>query len=226
MVNRQKNILVWIIIWAGLLMMVLYSPIGSPDLYTPKKYFSANQGVQFNGTEIENSPSIKNRYQNSDQEISVPVSYSPEVRNAASYSVSASGNSSDSRPGNTPMQVNNRMSSNPKSGNPEGSSAGITGNMNTFLGKTSKENVNPQNTGFIALTTDLNGLVNNSTPQGVNAYTSGTGATDPGDDDPNGPPIPVGDGWGLFILFGLCYMLFKSRIISKKFFLSHNNKRN
>src|SRR5450759_1973386 len=57
----QKNILVWVLPLAGLLLVVLYSPIGSPDLYKQRKYFIENQGVNFNGG-IKNAPKGKNNY--------------------------------------------------------------------------------------------------------------------------------------------------------------------
>ena len=206
MVNRQKNILVWIITWAGLLLLVLYSPIGSPDLYTSKKYFTANQGVQFNGEVIENAPMIKTVEGNNYQELNVPVYNSTELKNNTTYSVS--NNSDNSKSNNFPTQVSSSLGSTQKSSNNEASGGGIGGTMGTFIGKTSKENTTSQTTGFMSLTTGLNALTNNTTSQSVNGYISGSGATDPGG-DPTGNPIPVGDGWGIFILFGMCYAVYK-----------------
>lgn len=221
MVNRQKNILVWIITWAGLLLLVLYSPIGSPDLYTSKKYFTANQGVQFNGEVIENAPMIKTVEGNNYQELNVPVYNSTELKNNTTYSVS--NNSDNSKSNNFPTQVSSSLGSTQKSSNNEASGGGIGGTMGTFIGKTSKENTTSQTTGFMSLTTDLNALTNNTTSQSVNGYISGSGATDPGG-DPLGDPIPVGDGWGLLILFGVCYILLKKRISIESYFASLNKK--
>lgn len=50
--KRQKNILIWVLTWAGLLLLVLYSPIGSPDIYTSKQYFAPTHGVSFKGRSI------------------------------------------------------------------------------------------------------------------------------------------------------------------------------
>ncbi len=218
MVNRQKNIFVWIITWAGLLLMVLYSPIGSPDLYTSKKYFTANQGVQFNGEVIENAPILKTREGNNYQELNV-LSSTMELKNNTTYSVMTTSDNSKSN--NYPTQTSGSLGSTQKNSNADGGGV-IAGNMGTFLGKTSKENASPAPTGFMSLTTDLNSLTNTTTRQGVNDYTSGM-VTDPGD-DPSGSTIPVGDGWELLILFGVCYVLFKRRIILKRYFASLNKE--
>jgi len=59
----------------------------------------------------------------------------------------------------------------------------------------------------MSISTDL---INNVTKQSSNNYLSGTGGTDPGG-DPSGNPIPVGDGWELFIFLGVCYVTYKRR---------------
>ena len=46
--QRSENILlIWALTIAGIFLAVLYSPLGSQDLYHPRKYFSENQGVNF-----------------------------------------------------------------------------------------------------------------------------------------------------------------------------------
>ena len=57
----------------------------------------------------------------------------------------------------------------------------------------------------LSLTTNLN---SNVTKQNSTPYTPGTGGTDPGG-DPTGGPIPVGDGWVIFVLFGIIYAIIK-----------------
>jgi len=215
MEKRQKNILVWLITWSALLLVILYSPIGSPDLYTTKKYFTPNQGVQFTGVEIENAPGLKNRVGNY-QAPSVPDFNSSGLSDIASYSVSVSEHSFNPSSEANPTQAYNPTNSNQKNGNSDGFSFGSGASMSTYIGKSTKQNDNPPSTGFMALTTDLNGLSANSPFQGVNEYLPGSGATDPGFNDPVGDPIPVGDGWGLFILFGACYILLKKVIIKKQ----------
>jgi hypothetical protein len=216
-VKRQKNILVWIFIWGGLLLVVLYSPIGSPDLYTSRKYFTANQGVQFNGTEILNSPSLKNSSANNYQELNVPVYNSSDLKNNTSYSVASSENAFDSKSGNNATQENRYLSSPQKNGNSDASFGGIGVAMSTFRNKNAAENANAvTRTGFMSLTTDLNNLSNNTTRQSA-GNENPLGSTDPGP-DPNGSTIPVGDGWGLLFLFGVCYALIKKRFKRKGYF--------
>ena len=68
-------------------------------------------------------------------------------------------------------------------------------------------------------------LGNQTTKQGATATTtSNNGGTDPGG-DPTGPPIPAGDGWGLLILFGVCYAAFKYRSIILNQLHLHPTKR-
>ncbi|MDP4238208.1 MAG: hypothetical protein Q8904_01890 [Bacteroidota bacterium] len=206
MVKRQKNILIWIIIWGGLLLAVLYSPIGSPDLYTSRKYFSANQGVQFKGAEILNSPSLKSSYGNNYQELNVPVYNSSELKSNTSYSVTSSENTFNSNSGNSVVQENRYLSSPQKNGNSDASFGEVGIAMNTSKSKNAEENVNTvSRTGFMSLTTDLNNLSTSTTKQSA-TNENPLGGTDPGP-DPNGSVIPVGDGWGLLFLLGVCYAL-------------------
>ena len=65
------------------------------------------------------------------------------------------------------------------------------------------------NNGITALT--LTDLSTQTPKQSTNTnITSDPTITDPGD-DPFGPPIPVGDGWGLLTFLGFCYAAFKMR---------------
>ena len=51
--NRQEQtLLIWILSAAGMLLLLLYSPWGSPDLYNNKVYFAENQGVNFSKVNI------------------------------------------------------------------------------------------------------------------------------------------------------------------------------
>ncbi len=46
--NKSENtMLIWVLSCAGFILFVLYSPLGSPDLYQQKKYFSETRGVNF-----------------------------------------------------------------------------------------------------------------------------------------------------------------------------------
>ncbi|MEI6555906.1 MAG: hypothetical protein WCL70_09970 [Paludibacter sp.] len=47
--NQSENTLLkWVLLIAGILLIILYSPFGSPELYSNRKYYDDNQGVNFN----------------------------------------------------------------------------------------------------------------------------------------------------------------------------------
>ena len=47
MTKKRKRILTWILVWAGMLIVVLYSPVGSPDLYSSQNYLVYYRPVAF-----------------------------------------------------------------------------------------------------------------------------------------------------------------------------------
>jgi hypothetical protein len=69
--KRQKGIMTWILVWAGLLIVVLYSPIGSPDLYYSQNFYMENQSVAVNGS-IANAPKENNASNNSEVALDIP----------------------------------------------------------------------------------------------------------------------------------------------------------
>jgi len=211
MENQKKNILIWFIIWACLLLVILYSPVGSPYLYNTETYFTPNLGVPFEKGGIQNVRTL-NKAGNSYQESSGPDFNTPELGKIASYPVAVSNNSFD-KSALLPSQGHSQPVSGQKTANSEGLNIGSVG-LYSFKGKSS--NNTPSSTGFMALATSLK-VSSTYTPfQGVNNYLAGTGATDPGQSDPVDDPIPIGDGWELLILFAVCYILIKKRIIQKQ----------
>ncbi len=50
--KSEHTLLIWVLSWASALLVILYSPIFSPDLYKNRKYCDENQGVNFNKTVI------------------------------------------------------------------------------------------------------------------------------------------------------------------------------
>ncbi|MDD3320098.1 MAG: hypothetical protein PHS59_01505 [Paludibacter sp.] len=52
MIRQEQKLLIGILTAAGMLLLLLYSPWGSPDLYTNKVYFAENQGVNFSRVNI------------------------------------------------------------------------------------------------------------------------------------------------------------------------------
>jgi len=54
--NKQKQtVLIWILITASVVVLLLYSPWGSPDIYAERTYFAENQGVNFSKINIGKS---------------------------------------------------------------------------------------------------------------------------------------------------------------------------
>jgi hypothetical protein len=191
-VNRkQKRILVWLLTWAGLLVAVLYSPVGSPDLYAPTNYYSENHGVTFKDVDFSNAPrtvsggnrgnfSIPQNNSDINQHITTTIDDAKNKLAPVQYSVGAQ----------TTTPVN-------KTG--AGTTVGAV-----VVGTTRQNNSSGDNatsSGVVAMNTDFTVLANR---QQSNNYTPFSGATDPGD-APVGPPIPIGDGWIFLLLLAVGY---------------------
>lgn len=207
--------MIWIIVWAGLLIVVLYSPIGSPDLYNSRNYYVQNQSITVNNNVIQNAPKINPVSQNSDNGLDIP-DISPVSR--TNYAVNNYQSSGSSSQGYSYSIQNQSYQNNNSSG-----SDGISSGGNSFIMSGGSRNssassavVMTNGITTLSLTTDLN---SNPTKQSSSPYKGGTGGTDPGG-DPTGPPIPVGDGWGLLVFFGVCYAAFKKRLFVKNKFLT------
>jgi hypothetical protein len=50
--KQERTILIWILAVSGMLLILLYSPLGSPDIYNKREYFAENQGVNFRDINI------------------------------------------------------------------------------------------------------------------------------------------------------------------------------
>jgi hypothetical protein len=200
--------MIWILVWAGLLIVVLYSPVGSPGLYTSPNYYAGNQSVMFKDGVIPNASKIKSSQEYNDNAAELPdISESLHSNYATGYS-SASVSSSQGYSyggGQTQSYQNNNYSG----GAGGGGSFVVSGRSGGSAASSGFSMTSGVST--MSLTSNLNA----STPkQNATSSTTDTGGTDPGG-DPTGPPIPVGDGWGLFILFGMCYAVYKKRSLQK-----------
>jgi len=49
--KKREKIFALVLTWAGLFMLILYSPIGSPDLYIKQKYLSEKGNAVFYNVE-------------------------------------------------------------------------------------------------------------------------------------------------------------------------------
>ncbi len=203
--RKKKNIVLWIITWAGLLLLILYSPIGSPDLYRSESYLSYSPGVNFQETTFKNSQINHQLSNNYEGDYSIPE-YTPQntVSSGYSYSHSTSGYSNTNNEISQKSPYNTDYSKSLQS-------------VNNYMGEDSYVYLNSgAKSGYVApkfsgQTLNSNLLINqtNSTPFLANQDV--TGGTDPGGDPTD--PIPVGDAtWLLIILAGL-YLMFKNRIV-------------
>ena len=207
MTGKQKNRMNWLLIWAGLLIVVLYSPIGSPELYTSRNYYAGNQNAEYKKGEILNSPKKNSASVTTSEEIDIPdlnlsgkSNYS--VGNYPSSNISTQGTSGGS------SLTRTYQNTNAVSGSISGGGSFITSGGSRSSAVTS--GIISTN-GIATLSATSN--VNTDTPrQGSKTANPLTGGTDPGN-DPTSDPIPTGDGCGLLILFGIVYTLFKSKCI-------------
>jgi hypothetical protein len=183
--------LIFVLVLAGLLVAVLYSPIGSPDYYSSYYYFE-NSEVKFDGG-IPNAPTSYRSVDNSNEDLIMP-SNQPTSALSPKYSA-ASPSSSDNNFG-TAAQINSG-SARQSLANPGSSPGNVAMALSSGRSGTNSQSQS-QSYGFTSISSNLNSPINNTTTkQSVSNTTSDV--TDPGG-DPTGPPIPVGDGW-VFLLF-------------------------
>jgi len=197
--------MVWLIVWAGLLIVVLYSPIGSPDLYSPTNYYFINQTVPADKGTILHTPKKIFESDNNSNDAELPdISQTLEKNYAVGNYPSANNSSQGALYAiqNQSYQTNNSSGS----GNTGiGVSSFFTnGNTHRSDGTSGVSMTNGLTT--LSLTTNLSN--NGLSKESVNTYASGSGGTDPGGDPP-GDPIPIGDGWGIFIFMGVLYSFIK-----------------
>ncbi len=194
----------WLLSWAVLALVVIYSPIGSPDLYTGNKYIVYNHGVNFSGG-IANAPKVHNyNDQYSTPDLGIPT-YTPEQK---TYTVNSASGSSKVNNG-TNYSVSTAMAGRTGANT---SGTGVVSGIAAFgSGGSSHKNSIDQNTGVgtLTLSNDLTTIQNPTvtTRQGASAGAL-DGGTDPGG-DPTGPPIPVGDGYWILLLMAGVYSFVK-----------------
>ena len=207
MTGKQNKIMVWIIVWAGLFIVVLYSPVGSPELYTSENYIAEYQYVDFKKGEIGNAPKINSAYNTSSDESVVPdmnleIKSNYSIRNYQSAALSSHESYSS---------MQNQSYNNYKSSGSNISGIGATVLANRSAVKSAGSSGIIMTNGIATLSTTTN-LSSTNTRQSAIATETSVGGTDPGG-DPTGPAIPVGDGLGFLLLFGYVYFLIKSNYI-------------
>lgn len=200
MKGKQKNIVIWFLTWAVLFVVVIYSPIGSPELYQQNRYDGYYTPVNFS-TGIANAPAMHALPQNEETDLGIPV-YTPERK---TYTVNTAIQSTkDNHHTNYTVsaQTNNRTTSNPGIGGGGGGS--------TFMGSGNKSAQGKFTPTVIvsSFSTDLAAAEDPTRQLAGNAVLDG--GTDPGG-DPTGPPIPVGDGFWILLIMAAGYVM-KKRI--------------
>ena len=195
--------MVWILVWASLLIVVLYSPVGSPGLYSSKNYYQDNQFVVQNKEMLFHAP--KSTLTGNDNQVEAGL---PEL-NQETKSIHPLGNfrsiktieqgSSYSR-----IQIKSYRSINSPS------EIQFQSGITTFARGQSRTNEG-NSTAVMAngvATLSSSPEVNNSASKQSISSDQPSGGTDPGG-EPVGNPIPVGDGWGILIFSGILYALIK-----------------
>jgi len=209
--KKQKGIMTWIIVWAGLLIVVLYSPIGSPELYTSQNFYVQNQNVAIKKGEILNSPKNNSTSGTASDELDIPdVNLSSKSSYSSGNYTSANATSQGSSGGG--MQTQSYQNYNSATGTMNGNGTPLLANRSSRIGEGSSGISMTNGITTISTTSDINNTTNK---QSVSNQTNGTsGGTDPGG-DPTGDPIPVGDGWVILVFFGVCYVAVKMKYIVK-----------
>jgi hypothetical protein len=234
--KSENTILIWVLTWAGILLALLYSPLGSPDLYRHRIYFSEDQGVNFNRSgiskastsisfikAIKNAPGNTFGNQTDDSGLNIPTDNKTQ-RNK--YNNTASGSTKQVIQNIAAVTIhNNHFSSNMRTGEFNGSrnnstsgggSTSVAGLSNTFGShKSSQTNSGSQNGGINTANLDLS-VFGDSTANQINKNIE---KADASIDTPLDQPVPIPDGWSFLMLSGLIYcgyIFLKKRIIDPK----------
>jgi len=195
--------MVWILVWASLLIVVLYSPVGSPGLYSSKNYYQDNQFVVQNKEMLFHAP--KSTLTGNDNQVEAGL---PEL-NQETKSIHPLGNfrsiktieqgscyirmqSQSYRSINAPSEIQSQSGitsfARGQSRTNEGNSTAVMTNGVTTLSSSPE----------VSISASKQSISDDQPP----------GGTDPGG-EPVGGPIPVGDGWGILIFSGILYALLK-----------------
>lgn len=184
--------MIFVLTLAGMLVAILYSPIGNPGDYSSLYYYSVNPGVQFQGG-IANAPSTYSSVDYNEPELILPLQETNQ-KTIPKATVAGSTNSDDN------IIATGQINSAPITRDQANSTIAGASSLSSTASRiktNASTAVSQQGYGFTSLSTDL--TANNTTTKQNTLSGAGGGGTDPGG-DPTGPPIPIGDGW-IFLLF-------------------------
>lgn len=235
MEKKERNLLIWIFSIAGFVLLLLYSPVGSPDAYSSKQLFAANQGVNFFG-KIANAPKSIKKFQDSKNEFSsltkdveqADYKLDTEINSDNEYKIADPTTKEPSLPAykNKERKANYAVASNSGS-NKLSNEAGYTVNQSKSAPteKSSGSGGAVGGNGMASYSSSRNSNNNNNpVPQtgftamslDMSMFSDSTStrqsvdyATGQGGTDPGGnpleEPIPVGDGWWLLAFMAAIY---------------------
>lgn len=198
--NKQKNILVWILIGSGLVLLVLYSPIGSPEIYTSQNCYVVIPCVTFESKKIRNTRNaeIISDYTKNESDIFDIGSNRLKPTNyfAGNFLSSNSTSSGSSYP------VQSQLFKNSNFFRPHDNSSD---DIRTFI-ISGRSHTNSSGSGSVIAT----GITTLSLSTRLNSSEdpSNSNGGDPGG-NPTSPPIPIGDGFGILIFYGAYYAAYK-----------------
>ena len=211
--NKKKNILVWIFTWAVLLLVVLYSPIGSPDLYSSSDYAGV-PNANFSENSIGNGANFSSE-SGSDNDLDIPDYSDDESPTKPSVGYSYSAPASDNTSSGTAASYSTSGSQTYQNSK-DGSSGSTGGGGSTFIsnngssgGSDASSAVSMSNGGITTLSSNV---TTNSTLQAAPPTQSAAGGHHPPHDPKN--PIPVGDGWVFLLLLAASYGIIKKRFFA------------
>lgn len=233
--KREQTILILVLAAAGMLLLLLYSPWGSPDLYNNRVYFADNQGVNFNNRIISKGTmqvvalnSVVNAPKNGsigdfqNAELNVPDNYSTrKTVNKISVANYTGANSKSNRilaynkipksslakRGRNSLGNSEIASNNGGGGGMSGESASGTFTSNNSRSNTIGDSANKLS-GISSTSVDLT-LFGDST-----AMQAADSAQKAGADTGDNPlePIPVGEGWIFLLALAAIYISIKRKI--------------
>jgi hypothetical protein len=243
--KRETTVLIWILSLASVLVIILYSPIGSPDIYSKSNRLSSINGVVFQG-KIENSSGASNfggqngpeliidSYSISDptvstanslnENVSVEVAdptkkeipvYTQENKKRTRYRV-ANNNESVSEQNATYAVAN--FGSKQSEYNNSGGSGTVGGITPTFgsSGRNSRNNSYSGNNDFTVTSLDLSLFSDSTMHKHAVDYAKSQGGTDPGS-NPTSDPIPVSSGTLFLTLLVSAYTICKMANMNKMY---------
>jgi hypothetical protein len=218
--KKRKNILVWVFTWAGLLLAILYSPIGSPELYKSSDYYVANQNVDFNGGSIENAKNLNFESGNDYNELNIPDYNSEESSSKLSsgnhhYATTSNDYSSNATSYSSSESQSYQNLKNGSSGSNMGAGGGYFSSSSGSGGSSASSAVAMNSGGITTLSADLTMASASKIKNAGDPYKPGEGGQNPGGDPDPKTRIPIPDGW-LFLLF----LAASYGIIKKKFFMA------